>query len=132
MSVVVHSLQATVLARSSWEIYETVRIDSHSFISRVLISVRPSNIFIPEKKPPQKRAQKPCVQLIARMSLTHWISTGPTVSQSTCLGEENHWADIDEKGLCSFIGVPSVSPRLVRCNQGTRQRLVGKWSSVLL
>ena len=27
----------------------------------------------------------------------HWVSTGPTASQSTCHGDENHWADILEK-----------------------------------
>ena len=53
--------QSAVLVRSSREIAQTVRIDCHSFLSRVRISVRLRLI----DENPQKRAQKPSVQLIA-------------------------------------------------------------------
>ena len=45
----VRILQATVLAPSSREISQTVRIDCHSFLSRVRISVWSSKILIGEK-----------------------------------------------------------------------------------
>ena len=64
MSVVVRSLQAAVLALSSREISQSVRIDHHSFPSRVRISVWRRK-FVIGKKP--KRMQKPAT-----------IITGPT------------------------------------------------------
>ena len=53
-SVAVRSLQAAVLARSSWEISQTVRIDCHS----VRISVRPSK-FCTDDKYPKTSKKKP-------------------------------------------------------------------------
>ena len=29
----------------------------------------------------------------------HWVSMGPTTSQSTCHGDDNHWADIYEEEI---------------------------------
>ena len=127
MSVAVHNQQAAFLARSSREISQTVRIDFHSFLSRVRISVWPSKFCIGEKKP--KWAQKPCVQLITRSHLKtvavavynidceqngdtskHWVSTGPTASQSTCHNEDNHWADIYAQGRdCAVLLMISPS-----------------------
>ena len=52
LSVAVRSLQVAILARSSQEISQTVRIDCHSFLSCVHVAVRPSNFFILEN--PQK------------------------------------------------------------------------------
>ena len=54
----------------------------------------------------------------------HWVSTGPTASQLTCHGDDNHWADEEEmrKRLCRFINdlspdcaddFPSMGNRLV-------------------
>ncbi len=40
--VVVRKLQVAILARLSRDISQTVRIDCHSFLSRVLISLRPT------------------------------------------------------------------------------------------
>ena len=74
-SVAVRSVQAAVLARLSWEMSLTVRIDCHSFVLRVRISVRPSNFFIGEK--PHNRTQKPSVQLIAR---SRFMTTGRAVA----------------------------------------------------
>ena len=51
LSVAVRKLQITILAGSSREISQTVRIDCHSFLSRVRISVRPSKFFIGKKYP---------------------------------------------------------------------------------
>ena len=45
LSVAVRKLQVVILARSSREISETVRIDCHSFLSRIRISVRPSTFL---------------------------------------------------------------------------------------
>ena len=54
LSVTVHSLQVAILAQSSREISQTVRIKYRSFLSRVRISVQPSKFFIGEN-PPKKR-----------------------------------------------------------------------------
>ena len=62
MSVDVRKPPAAVLARSSREIYQTVRIDCHCFLSHVRTSFRPSNLY---RQNPPKRAQKPSIQLIA-------------------------------------------------------------------
>ena len=51
LSVGVSKLQVTILAQSSREISLTVRIIWQYFLSRVRISVRPSNFFICEKHP---------------------------------------------------------------------------------
>ena len=32
----------------------------------------------------------------------HLVFTGPTASQSTCHGDDNHWADIDEEEIVQF------------------------------
>ena len=48
LSVVVRKLQVAILARSSREISQTVRIDCRSFLSRVRISVRPSTLKNPK------------------------------------------------------------------------------------
>ena len=104
--------------------YQTVRIDCHSFLQVVHISVRCSKFILWEK--PQKWAQKPSVQLIARSRLMttgvaivvyiqciyteddkqngdtskHWVSsTGSTASQSTFHGDDHHWADIYEEEI---------------------------------
>ena len=45
-SVSVRKLQVAILARFSLKISQTVRIDCHSFLSRVHISVRPSKFFV--------------------------------------------------------------------------------------
>ena len=50
------------------EICQTVRIDCHFFLSRIRISVRPSNFFIGEKTPnklglSRKRSRRTSVQL---------------------------------------------------------------------
>ena len=67
MSVTVSKLQVTVLALSSRDISETVRIDCHSFVSCLRISVWPINFFMGGKN--KKRVQKPShhanIQLIA-------------------------------------------------------------------
>ena len=49
-SVAVRKLQVAILARSSREMSQTVRIDWKHFLSRVYVSVRP-NFFIREKHP---------------------------------------------------------------------------------
>ena len=46
MSVNVHKRQVAILARSSREMSQTVRIDWRYILSRVRVSVRPSNFFI--------------------------------------------------------------------------------------
>ena len=46
LSVAVRKLQVAILAQSSREISQTVCIDCHSFLSRVRISVGPSNFFL--------------------------------------------------------------------------------------
>ena len=46
MPVGVRKLHVKFFARSSLEIYQTVRIDYHSFLSRVRISVRPIELTI--------------------------------------------------------------------------------------
>ena len=51
LSVAVRKRQVAVLARSSREISQTVRIDCRSFLLRVRISVRPSKFFIGKKYP---------------------------------------------------------------------------------
>ena len=51
MSVAVRKLQVAILARSSQEMSQTVRIDCRSFLSRVRISVWPNNFCIGEKQP---------------------------------------------------------------------------------
>ena len=58
LSVAVRSLQAAVHARSSREISQTVRIDCHSFHSRVRISARPSDSgqFIVDRQRPVEMA----------------------------------------------------------------------------
>ena len=43
-------LHIAVLARLSREMFQVVRIDCHSFLSRIRISVRPSKFLIGEKK----------------------------------------------------------------------------------
>ena len=44
LSVDVSKLHVVILARSSWEMYQTVLIDSTSrFLSRVRVAVRPSS-----------------------------------------------------------------------------------------
>ena len=55
--VVVRKLQVAILARLSRDISQTVRIDCHSFISRVRISVQPSKFFIGEST--QTLSRKP-------------------------------------------------------------------------
>ena len=47
--VAVSKLQVAILARLSMEISQTVRIDWQYILSRVRVSVRPSNVFIREK-----------------------------------------------------------------------------------
>ena len=51
LSVDFSTLQVAILARSSWEMSETVRIEWKHILSRVRVSVRPSNVFIREKHP---------------------------------------------------------------------------------
>ena len=48
-SVAVRKLQIAILARSSREMSQTIRIDWHSLLSRVRISVRPRNFVIAMK-----------------------------------------------------------------------------------
>ena len=50
LSVAVRSLHTAVLARSAREISQTVRIDCHSFLSRVHISVRPNTFSMGENR----------------------------------------------------------------------------------
>ena len=47
----VSKLQVAILAQSSWEMSQTVRIDWKHFLSRVRISVRPRHFWIREKHP---------------------------------------------------------------------------------
>ena len=49
MSVGVRKRQVPILARLSREMTQTVRIKRRSFLSRVCISLRPTNVFIAEK-----------------------------------------------------------------------------------
>ena len=51
LPVVVCELQVAILTQSSRDIYQTVRIDCHSFLSRVCIMVRPRKCFTGEKPP---------------------------------------------------------------------------------
>ena len=53
----ISKLQVAILARSSREMSQTVRIDYRSFLSRVRISVRPSNFFY--AKNTHKLSRKP-------------------------------------------------------------------------
>ena len=64
------SIQAAVLARSSREMSQTVRIDCRSLLS----AVRPSKLFVC-KKTKHKRPQKPSVQFIARLLLNPFAFT---------------------------------------------------------
>ena len=57
LSVVVRKLQVAILARSSREMYQTVRIDCHSFLSWVRISVRLRKCLY--EKNTQKLSRKP-------------------------------------------------------------------------
>ena len=72
MSVAVRKLQAEILARSSRKISRTVRINCHSFLSRVHISFRHSKFFVDEK--PEKTLS---VYSIARW---HLMTTGAAVA----------------------------------------------------
>ena len=68
LTVAVRKLQIAFLARSSREVSQTVRIDGHSFFSRVRISVRPSIVFISEKQPTNEQKNQcsvdwPCLAL---------------------------------------------------------------------
>ena len=45
LSVAVSKLQVAILARSSREMYQTVRIDWRSILSRVRVSIRPRHFF---------------------------------------------------------------------------------------
>ena len=65
ISVGVRKLQVAILARSSREMSQTVRIDWQYILSRVRVSVRPSNFFIREKhpKPRGNRVASACVYL---------------------------------------------------------------------
>ena len=54
-SVGVSKLQVAILARSSREMSQTVRIDWKHILSRVRVSVRPSNFFIHEQHPKLSR-----------------------------------------------------------------------------
>ena len=64
-SVAVCSLQAVVHPRSSRDMSQTVHINSHFFLSRVRISVRPSTFFIGGNSKKNRS-----VQLIAMSCLT--------------------------------------------------------------
>ena len=57
MFVAYGKLPVVIIARSSREMSQTVRIDVRSFLSRVRVSFRPSNFFIREKH--QKTVAKP-------------------------------------------------------------------------
>ena len=56
--IAVRSRLVAILARSSREISQTVRIDCHSFLSRVRISVQPSKFFIDEKTQNELKLKK--------------------------------------------------------------------------
>ena len=55
-------LQVAIIARSSREMSQTVRIDRHSFLSRVRISVRP-RIFVIHFKKSRKLSRRASVDL---------------------------------------------------------------------
>ena len=62
-SLAVSNLQVAILARSSREMSQTVRIDWKHFLSRVRVSVRPSNFFIRENT--QKLSRRQCLLNVA-------------------------------------------------------------------
>ena len=68
-SVAVRKLQVAILARSSREMSQTVRIDWQHFLSRVRISVRPSNFFY--AKNTQKLSRTPS---LAQQVSVEWTS----------------------------------------------------------
>ena len=82
-TVAVRSLQAAVLGRSSREISQTVRIDCHSFLSCVLISVWPGRFFVgenPKNERKNRGAAIACVYMDCEKNgdtSKHWISTVP-------------------------------------------------------
>ena len=102
-----------VLARSSLKISQTVRIDCHSFLSSIRISVRPSKYFRwkTQKSECKKqvfiwspgRALRPrerslrCVYTVEceqNGDISKQSFRGASASQSTCRGDDNHWTDI--------------------------------------
>ena len=76
-SVAVHSLYAAVLALSSREIFQTVRINCCSVISSVRMSIQPSTIFIVEK-PQRKLCSVTCTS--SGCSATCFIVSGDVLA----------------------------------------------------
>ena len=66
-SVSVRKLQVAILARLSREVSLTVRIVWQHIMSRVRVSVRPGNFFIPEKQSNKLRIQR-----LVRDCLSGW------------------------------------------------------------
>ena len=71
-SVGVSKLQVAIIARSSRVMFQTVRIDWKHILSRVRVSVRPSNCFIREKHPKLSR-----IPSRPRQCLFEWSSDLP-------------------------------------------------------
>ena len=55
LTVAVSKVQVAILARSFRDMSQTVRIDGKHILSRVRVSVRPSNFVISEKHQKQSR-----------------------------------------------------------------------------
>ena len=72
LSVDVRKRQVIILARSSRGMSQTGRSDCRSFLSRVCISIRPSNFYM--QKTPKNNSRKPCRP---RDCLFEWTSDRP-------------------------------------------------------
>ena len=79
----VSKLQVAILARSSREMSQTVRIDWKHILSRVCVSVRPRNFFIREKHPKLSRIPSHPCQCLVYLKETPTCHCSPvTVDQS--------------------------------------------------
>ena len=73
-----HKLQVAILARSSREMSQTVRIVWQYILSRVLVSVWPSNFVICEKHPKPRRNRVACASVYLNEAATgHWSPAEP-------------------------------------------------------